>query len=307
MNILHLKYAVEVEKTRSISKAAENLYMGQPNLSRAIKELEESLGITVFKRTTKGITITPDGEEFLRRARRIVSQVEEMEDIYRSGRAGRQEFSVCVPRADYFSEAIAKFALQINTESSVRILYKETDSADCIGCVSRGEFNLGVIRYQQSFEKLFKDLISSKKLVSDTICEFTQRVLVHRSSPLAKADCVSIESLSKCIEIAVPDTSLPSLPINEPKKTVTADSPDRLLYIYDRATQLKMLQSVPNTFMWVGLIPQSLVDKHELAVLNFSENSEIYKDVLIYRKDYRLSELDKQYITDVCNARRECR
>ncbi|MDE7194471.1 MAG: LysR family transcriptional regulator, partial [Oscillospiraceae bacterium] len=86
MNILHLKYAVEVEKTRSISKAAENLYMGQPNLSRAIKELEESLGITVFKRTTKGISITPDGEEFLRRARRIVSQVEEMEDIYRNGR-----------------------------------------------------------------------------------------------------------------------------------------------------------------------------------------------------------------------------
>ena len=56
MNILHLKYAVEVAKTRSISKAAENLYMGQPNLSRAIKELEESLGITIFRRTTKGIS-----------------------------------------------------------------------------------------------------------------------------------------------------------------------------------------------------------------------------------------------------------
>ncbi len=110
MNILHLKYAVEVEKTRSISKAAENLYMGQPNLSRAIKELEESIGITVFKRTTKGISITPDGEEFLRRARRIVSQVEEMEDIYRNGRIHRQEFSVCTPRGSYFSDAVAGFS-----------------------------------------------------------------------------------------------------------------------------------------------------------------------------------------------------
>ena len=62
MNILHLKYAVEVAKTKSISKAAENLYMGQPNLSRAIKELEESLGIIIFERNTKGITVTPDGE-----------------------------------------------------------------------------------------------------------------------------------------------------------------------------------------------------------------------------------------------------
>ncbi|HOA80402.1 MAG TPA: LysR family transcriptional regulator, partial [Defluviitaleaceae bacterium] len=56
MNLLHLRYALEVEKTRSISKAAENLLMSQPNLSRAIKELEESLGITIFKRTSKGIS-----------------------------------------------------------------------------------------------------------------------------------------------------------------------------------------------------------------------------------------------------------
>ena len=62
MNLLHLKYAVEVAKTRSINKAAENLYMNQPNLSRAIKELEESLGVMLFKRTSRGIQITPEGE-----------------------------------------------------------------------------------------------------------------------------------------------------------------------------------------------------------------------------------------------------
>ena len=84
MNILHLKYAVEVAKTKSISKAAENLYMGQPNLSRAIKELEESLGITIFDRTPKGITLTPQGEEFLQYARRIISQVDEVEQMYKN-------------------------------------------------------------------------------------------------------------------------------------------------------------------------------------------------------------------------------
>ena len=58
MNLLHFKYAVEIAKTKSISQAAENLYMGQPNLSRAIKELEEKLGITIFLRNSKGIEIT---------------------------------------------------------------------------------------------------------------------------------------------------------------------------------------------------------------------------------------------------------
>ena len=110
MNILHLKYAVEVAKTRSISKAAENLYMGQPNLSRAIKELEESLGITIFRRTTKGISITPDGEEFLQYARQIVQKVEEVEQIYQNGRQKKQTFSVSVPRASYLSFAMADFS-----------------------------------------------------------------------------------------------------------------------------------------------------------------------------------------------------
>ena len=65
MNLLHLKYAVEVSKTKSISKAAENLFMGQPNLSRAIRELEESLGIVIFERSTKGNSVTEAGAEFL--------------------------------------------------------------------------------------------------------------------------------------------------------------------------------------------------------------------------------------------------
>ena len=62
MNLIHLKYVVEVAKTKSISKAAENLFMGQPNLSRSIKELEQDLGITIFRRNSKGIELTSDGD-----------------------------------------------------------------------------------------------------------------------------------------------------------------------------------------------------------------------------------------------------
>ena len=84
MNITHLRYAVEVEKAKSINKAAENLYMGQPNLSRAIRELEEELGITIFNRSSRGMTITPEGEEFLSYAHRILEQVSEVEAIYKT-------------------------------------------------------------------------------------------------------------------------------------------------------------------------------------------------------------------------------
>lgn len=92
MNILHWKYAIEVERTRSINRAAENLFMGQPNLSRAIKELEESLGITIFKRTSKGMSPTPQGEEFLQHAKKILSQIDEVEALYNTNHGGRVRF-----------------------------------------------------------------------------------------------------------------------------------------------------------------------------------------------------------------------
>ena len=301
MNILHLKYAVAVEKTRSISKAAENLYMGQPNLSRAIKELEESLGITVFKRTTKGISITPDGEEFLRRARRIVAQVEEMEDIYRNGRIHRQEFSVCTPRGSYFSDAITEFAARLDTNSPIRLVYKETDSAETVTSVARGDFSLGIVRFRQSFDKLFKDLFAAKKLFSETICEFTPMVILSVADPLAKAEEISADELREYIEVTVPDHSAPSLPLSDVKKT---EFSDRSFCVYDRTTLLELLQKVPRSFAHSAPIRRELLAEYGLAAVGCPEN-ELCKDVLIYRKDYRLTEQDKQYITDLTNAKRK--
>ena len=127
MNILHLKYAVEVERTRSISKAAQNLYMGQPNLSRTIKELEESLGITIFKRTSHGISLTPQGEEFMQYARNIISQVEQVEALYQ-GSKKRQNFSVLAPRSGYIAEAFAQLAEKLGSQNPADLFFQETNA-----------------------------------------------------------------------------------------------------------------------------------------------------------------------------------
>ena len=81
MNFLHIKYIVEVENTGSITKAANNFYMGQPYLSKAIKELEAEIGITIFKRTAKGVIPTKKGAEFLTYAKTILSQMDELESL----------------------------------------------------------------------------------------------------------------------------------------------------------------------------------------------------------------------------------
>ena len=305
MNVMHMKYAVEIANTKSISKAAENLYMGQPNLSRAIKELEESLGITIFKRTTKGISVTPEGEEFLQYAKRIISQVEEVEEIYRNGKSKKQRFSVCVPRASYISDAFAEFAKNIDTSVSAEIFYKETNSMRTINNIVKEDYNLGIIRYQSSFDKYFTSMFNEKKLMHETITEFSYVLLMSKSHPLADKEKIELKDLADYIEISHADPYVPSLPLIDVKKAELSESVDKHIFVFERGSQFVLLEKVPTTFMWVSPIPDELLKKYSLVQKKCIGNTKVYKDVLIYRKGYKLTELDDAFITEVCTAKRK--
>ena len=97
MNTLHLKYAIEVARTQSFTQAAENLFMAQPNLSKAIKELEQSLDITIFERSTKGVMVTEEGSQFLEYARNVIAELERMNQI--SKRLKSNNIRICVPQS----------------------------------------------------------------------------------------------------------------------------------------------------------------------------------------------------------------
>ena len=303
MNILHLKYAVEVAKTRSISKAAENLYMGQPNLSRAIKELEESLGITIFRRTTKGISITPDGEEFLQYARQIVQKVEEVEQIYQNGRQKKQTFSVSVPRASYLSFAMADFSRCMKKGSPAEFYYCETNPMNTINSVVREDFNLGIVRFQSSYEKYFNDLFKDKKLTSNTIVEFSYSMIISKYDPLAHKENVCLDDLADYIEVCHSDPYVPSVPAIDVRKSELTEFVERRIFVYERGTQFVLLGTVPETFMWVSPVPQQLLDNYGLVQLKVRGAERLYKDVLIYRRDYRPGDYDKEFIAAVHRAK----
>lgn len=304
MNILHFKYAVEIAKTKSISKAAENLYMGQPNLSRAIKELEENLGITIFNRTTKGISITPEGEQFLQYAKRIIAQVNEVEEIYKKGKTHKQMFSVCVPRASYISYAFVELSKKLNRDYAAEIYYKETNSMEAIHHILKEEYNLGIIRYQAAFDKYFKSLFAEKKLVCETITEFSYVLLMSKDSLLAAKEKITLADLSALIEITHADPYVPTLPQIDVKKAELSECVDKHIYVYERGSQFPLLENNADAFMWVSPVPEELLNNYNLVQRVCEENTKIYKDVLIYRKGYRLTDLDSEFITEVCDAKR---
>ena len=299
MNIVHLKYAVEVEKSRSISKAAANLFMGQPNLSRAIKELEESLGITIFKRTPKGIEVTPEGEEFLQYAKKILRQIDEVEKLYAGGKNETQHFSVSVPRAGYISCAFAEFAKHIDMSHPAEIFYKETNTSRAINNVLNADYRMGIIRYQKVFEPYFDAMLHDKGLDSRLIWEFSYVAAVSENSPLAKKESFSLSELSDYIEIAHADPYVPSLPLVDVKKAELSEHVNKRIYVFERGSQMDLLSNVPNTFMWVSPVPQEVRRLYGIVERQSPENKKIYRDVLITRKGYHLSELDQAFLDNV--------
>jgi len=303
MNIQYLKYAIEVEKNKSISKAAKNLYMGQPNLSRAIKELEDSLGIIIFERTSKGITVTPHGEEFLQYAKRILSQIDELDEMYKTGKTNKQQFSACVPRAGYIAYAFGELAKSIETDTPAEIFYKETNSMRAINNVLRGEYNLAIIRYQEAFEKYFDSMFKEKNLVSRTITEFSYVLAMSVNNPLASKEEITPEDLSDYIEIAHADPYVPSLPVIDVKKAEMSEFVDKRIYVFERASQYMLLEQVPNTFMWVSPMPDEMLANNNLVERKCDSMKKVYKDVLIYRENYKLTDIDKKFISLVLKAK----
>lgn len=305
MNILYLKYAVEIEKSGSLNKAAEHLYMGQPNLSRAIKELESALGITIFVRSAKGMSTTPEGNEFLQNAKKILSEIDSLENMYKSGKKTKQKFSISVPRACYISEAFSQFSKLIDPESPAELFYNETNSLHVIKNITENDYKLGIIRYAADYDKYFKEMLEEKGFAYELVTEFRYVLIMSKQHQLSEYDDISYDDLKPYTEIAHADPFLPSIPASAAKKEELPENIEKRIFVFERASQFDLLSENTDTFMWVSLAPQKLLDRFGLVKKKCSDNCRIYKDVLIYKKDYHLSELDKLFITELCKSKRQ--
>lgn len=298
MNILHLKYAVEVAAAGSINKAAENLYMGQPNLSRAIRELEGSLGITIFDRSARGMKPTPEGEQFLAYAHKILTEIDEIEAIYREGVVQKQRFSISVPRASYISEAFAAFSSSLGGDPA-ELFYMETDSLHAIDNILRADYRLGIIRYATEYDPYYESMLPEKGLHAETIAAFSYVLAMHRDHPLASKPEIFHADLAPYIEVAHADSYVPTLPVSEVRKNLLNPDIERRIFVFERGSQFDLLHQNRETFMWVSPMPEEMLRRYDLVQRVCVDNPRVHRDVLIYKNGYRLSELDQRFIREL--------
>ncbi|MBR1393386.1 MAG: LysR family transcriptional regulator [Ruminococcus sp.] len=304
MNLTHLKYMVEVERHGSITKAAAALYMGQPNLSKAIKELELEFGVPIFKRSAKGVVPTEKGKELLLHAKAILSQVEKMEQLSREDDRSSLEFSLLLPRASYISHAFTLFLNEVDAVEKMNIKFKETNSMSAIDLVADCEYNLGIIRYPVNYEAFFLSAIEEKGLKAREVWTYDYVLLMSAKSPLARAPEIRASVLDDYIEILHGDNIVPNISQTFLKKDAQLGSSRRHIFVYERGSQFDILCTVPNSYMWVSPLPREVLRRYGLVQKPCADLIKRNRDLLIYQGNYRLSQTEKLFIDTLDEVRK---
>lgn len=295
MNTQHFVYALEVEKTGSITLAAENLFMSQPTLSKAIKDLESNLGFPVFKRSSKGVVPTQKGTEFLVYARKIVAQLESMERALQAQDTSHQLFSLAIPRVSYIARAASEFACSFDNGKDMELDILQTSSMRVIDAVAYGHFVLGIIRYHVEDEEYFLKSLAEKGLQYEFLWESDYVAVMNAEHPLAGKEKLSVSDFGAYIELAYGDDEVPYIRVSESSFIPGLPRNPKRILIYDRAMQFELLQTNPLTYMWVSPVPKEILRRENLVQRECAHSCR-FKDILISRAGYRFSKLDRDFI-----------
>ncbi len=163
MNIKHLQYMIEIERVGSISQAAKNLYVGQPNLSRILREVEESVGCTIFDRTHQGIRPTERGMAFLQHAHNILREMDAIETMG-SGVTEGNRLRVCIPHSTASFHMICKYLVPLIESKRINAVIRESHPKKTLELLAGGQAELGVIRFREEYRQYFSEIAANANL-----------------------------------------------------------------------------------------------------------------------------------------------
>ncbi len=290
-----------MEKTGSITQAADNLYTTQPNLSKAIKKLESDMGMAIFKRTTKGLAPTKRGGQFLDRARSILNQLDELEALFQPTGAQRIVFSVSIPRASYIAYSFTKFVHSFGG-GELDIDFKETNSLETISSVAEHEYKLGIIRYPLEQEEYFMRLLCERDLQHHLLWEYEPLLLFSREHPLTRQESIYESDLASSTLLEHGDLLNPAARLAARETPAPAA---RRIFLYERGSQFDLLHSLPNAYIWVSPIPEEMLKQHQLVQRRCHRPPHPTRAMIIYPKGYAFTELDKAFIAKLTGTIRE--
>ncbi len=294
MTLQQLRYAITIADCNSMNKAAQALFISQPSLSASIRDLENEIGIAIYKRTNRGITITPEGEEFLGYARQVAEQYDLINKKYIDKNSIKKKFSVSTQHYTFAVKAFVEMVKQFGMDE-YEFAVHETKTYEVIENVKNFKSELGILYLNDFNRKVITKILKENNLEFIELFKCKTYVYLWKGNPLAKQDLITMEDLEEypCLSF---DQGMNNsfyfaeevLSTNEYKKIIKAN---------DRATLLNLMVGLNAYTLCSGIICQELNGDDYTAIP--LDSDEIMSIGYISRKNTTMSQLGKKYVDEL--------
>lgn len=294
MTLQQLKYVIETVNCGSINEAAKHLFITQPSLSNAIKELETELGIEIFVRTNRGITLSNEGAEFLGYARQVTEQAELLERRYFNTKPSPQHFSVSTQHYAFavnaFVQVIQKYGV-----SEYEFTLRETRTYEIIEDVKNLRSELGILYLNPFNSKVMNRLFKESELVFHPLLQAEPHVFISNKSPLAKKARISMSDLEPYPCLSFEQGTYNSFHFSE--EILSTVLHKKNIHVSDRATLFNLVIGLNGYTISTGILNSNLNGTDIIAVP--LDVDDIIQVGWVCRKNVHLSRLANLYIQEL--------
>ncbi|MFB9758409.1 LysR family transcriptional regulator [Ectobacillus funiculus] len=291
MTFQQIRYIVEIAKHNSISKAASALYVTQPSISKAVRELETDLGITILDRTNKGVLFTKEGTELLFYARMLLEQMESV--VYHFNKEKTMDLtkvSISSQHYGFVIEAVANL-MDYFAERKYELTIREGKTTDVIDDVYASRSVLGILSLTNLNKSFFERYFISKSLMFTPLASLRQHVFLRREHPLAHLTCITLEQLRDYPYLTYQQDDVL---LHFAEEAINVDNIRKLVYLKDRGTMNNLLSNTDGYNLGTGCIVNNYMNPNIISIP--LESNSLIQVGLVKRNDVFLSEEILVYI-----------
>lgn len=294
MTLTQLKYVITVAEAKSMNEAAKQLFISQPSLSSAIRDLEEEIGIEVFRRSNKGVVVTSEGEEFVGYARLVVEQYNLIETKYVEKTNVKKKFGVSTQHYTFAVNAFVEMVKQFGMDE-YEFAIRETKTFEVIEDVKNFKSEIGILYINDFNQKILNKLFSEYELEFHPILDCHIYVYMWKGHPLAELEEITLEDLEDYPCLSFEQGNNNSFYFAE--EVLSAYSYKQLIKANDRATLLNLMVGLNGYTLCSGIICEELNGSDYCAVRLKSD--EIMTIGYLSRKGVTISSLGQKYIEEL--------
>ncbi len=292
MTLQQLRYLITISNTSSMHTAAEELLITQPNLSKAIRDLEEEMGIVIFKRTNKGVLLTDEGNKFLSYARQVVEQADLLEDNYKNKESIKRIFAISSQHYGFVVNAFVKLVQELGKDK-YEFSLRECKTYEVIEDCKDGRSEIGILYLSNFNKEIITKFISNNGLKYESLFVCKPHVLLSKNHPLAHKESLKLSDLSAYPRLSYDQGLNNSFYYSEEPHAL--ESVNKSIIVQDRATLFNILIGLNGYTIATGRVNQNLDGDNIISVPLISD--EVMDLIYVYNSDRPMKEITKQYLT----------